>query len=81
MCTGFASAERSIERPMKKPIRLLVLAALFVLAFGAAYVRLPYYAEGPGPAREVQPLIDVGDEPRYDSVGQADHDHRELRIR
>ena len=55
---------------MKNPVRLLALAALFVLAFGAAYVRLPYYAEGPGPAREVQPLIDVGDEPRYDSTGK-----------
>ena len=55
---------------MKNPVRLLALAALFVIAFGAAYVRLPYYAEGPGPAREVQPLIDVGDEPRYDSSGK-----------
>ncbi len=55
---------------MKNPVRILALAALFVIAFGAAYVRLPYYAEGPGPAREVQPLIDVGDEPRYDSSGK-----------
>jgi Lon-like protease len=55
---------------MKHPIRILALAALCVLAFGAAYVRLPYYAEGPGPAREVQPMIDVGDEPRYDSSGK-----------
>ena len=55
---------------MKNPVRILALAVLFVLAFGAAYVRLPYYAEGPGPAREVQPLIDVGEEPRYDSSGK-----------
>ena len=55
---------------MKHPVRILALVALCVLAFGAAYVRLPYYAEGPGPAREVQPMIDVGDEPRYDSSGK-----------
>ena len=55
---------------MKRPYRILALAALFVLAFGAAYVRLPFYAEGPGPAQEVQPMIDVGDQPRYDSSGK-----------
>ncbi|HEY6566316.1 MAG TPA: S16 family serine protease [Actinomycetota bacterium] len=55
---------------MKHPFRIVALATLFVLAFGAAYVRLPFYAEGPGPAREVQPMIDVGDEPRYDSAGK-----------
>jgi PDZ domain-containing protein len=55
---------------MKRPYRILALAALCVLAFGAAYVRLPFYAEGPGPAKEVQPMIDVGDQPRYDSTGK-----------
>jgi PDZ domain-containing protein len=55
---------------MKHPLRALFLVVLFALVFGAAYLRLPYYAEGPGPAREVQPMIDVGDEPRYDSAGK-----------
>lgn len=55
---------------MKHPFRILALATLFVFAFGAAYMRLPFYAEGPGPAREVQPMIDVGDQPRYDSSGK-----------
>ena len=58
------------EPPMKHPLRALALVALFALVFGAAYMRLPYYAEGPGPAREVQPMIDVGGEPRYDSAGK-----------
>jgi Lon-like protease len=38
-----------------------------VILLGAAWIRLPYYAEGPGPAREVVPLISVKGRPTYDS--------------
>jgi PDZ domain-containing protein len=55
---------------MKRPFRIAALVALFAIAFAVAFVRLPYYAVGPGPAREVGPMIDVGDQPRYDSAGK-----------
>jgi Lon-like protease len=42
-----------------------VTAAVLLLA--AAWVPLPYYSEGPGPAREVVPLIRVEGHPTYDS--------------
>ena len=31
---------------------------------------IPYYAEGPGPAREVTPLIDLGGRLRYEPSGR-----------
>lgn len=40
--------------------------ALFV----ASFIRLPYYAEGPGPARDVLPLISFDDRERYDAEGE-----------
>ena len=55
---------------MKHPVRTVALVVLFAIVFFAAYVRLPYYAVGPGPAREVAPMIDVNDHPRYDSSGR-----------
>jgi PDZ domain-containing protein len=42
-------------------------AVAAVLLLGAAWIRLPYYAEGPGPAREVVPLISVEGHPTYDT--------------
>ena len=41
------------------------LAAVLLLA--AAWIKLPYYSEGPGPAREVVPLISVSGRTTYDS--------------
>ena len=40
------------------------------LAFAAGWVRLPYYSLGPGPAREIQPLIRVSGEQAYPSQGK-----------
>ena len=49
-------------------------AAFAVLAIGvivfSGYVYLPYYSIGPGPAREVQPLIRIEGHPRYESQGR-----------
>lgn len=45
----------------------LVLAAVFV---GASTIWLPYYSIGPGPAREVAPLIRIGGRPVYQSSGR-----------
>ncbi|MGZ5300841.1 MAG: YlbL family protein [Actinomycetota bacterium] len=40
------------------------------LAFLAGWVQLPYFSLGPGPAREVQPLIRVSGEQEYPSQGK-----------
>lgn len=40
------------------------------LAFFAGWVQLPFYSVGPGPAREVQPLIRVSGEQEYPSQGK-----------
>ena len=44
---------------MRRTARIVALVVLFALAFAAAWIRLPYYAVGPGPANDVAPLIDV----------------------
>ena len=55
-------------------MRSLGKPALALLAIGAVvfcgYVYLPYYSIGPGPAREVQPLIRIEGHPRYESQGR-----------
>ena len=40
------------------------------LAFLAGWVQLPYYSLGPGPAREVQPLISVSGHQEFPSQGK-----------
>src|SRR5439155_2195920 len=44
-----------------------VVLALLVISAGV--VRLPYYSIGPGPARDVEPLIHVSGAPLYQSQG------------
>ena len=55
---------------MRRTARVVALVVLFAVAFAAAWIRLPYYAVGPGPANDVAPLIDVQDVPRYPSEGK-----------
>lgn len=55
---------------MRRVARIASLVILFAVAFGAAWVPLPLYAAGPGPADEVAPLIDVRGVPRYGSQGR-----------
>ena len=55
---------------MRRTARVVALVVLFAIAFAAAWIRLPYYAVGPGPANDVAPLIDVQDVPRYASEGK-----------
>jgi PDZ domain-containing protein len=43
---------------------------MLAVGFAAGWVRLPYYAEGPGPARDVASLIRFEGPPRYDSAGR-----------
>ncbi|MGH2630764.1 MAG: YlbL family protein [Actinomycetota bacterium] len=55
---------------MKRGARVVALIAMFAIAFAAAWIRLPFYAVGPGPAQDVAPLIDVQGVPRYASRGE-----------
>jgi PDZ domain-containing protein len=49
----------------------VVRAILLAVVLGAAsFVFLPYYSVGPGPAREVAPLIRVSERPVYRSSGR-----------
>jgi PDZ domain-containing protein len=55
---------------MKRSLRPFALVLGLGLVFAVGYVRLPYYAMGPGPAREVGPLIDIKGRPSYPSSGK-----------
>jgi PDZ domain-containing protein len=50
--------------------RIVVFLVLAALVLAASAVWLPYYAIGPGPAREVAPLIRIRDRPVYGSSGR-----------
>jgi PDZ domain-containing protein len=54
---------------MKRLLRVSAIAILLTAIVAAAWVRLPYYAVGPGPAREVTPLIRFDGPQRYESAG------------
>jgi len=45
----------------------IAAAVAAVLMLVASWIKLPYYAEGPGPAREVVPLISVTGRTTYDA--------------
>ncbi len=55
--------------PQRHPVGTVLLAVAIVLAIGSMWVQIPYYAQGPGPAREVTPLIRFDDRERYDPAG------------
>jgi Lon-like protease len=55
---------------MRRALPYVPLALAIVAVFIAGFVPLPYYALGPGPAREVQPLISVDGPPVYQSDGR-----------
>jgi PDZ domain-containing protein len=54
---------------MRRLLRALPIVILLGVGFGLGWVRLPYYAQGPGPARAVFPLIRFDGHPRYESSG------------
>jgi Lon-like protease len=59
-----------MDRPARL-VRLIVLGALAVAGVAAAaWVPIPYYAIGPGPAREVVPQILLDGRPRHDPTGK-----------
>ncbi len=55
---------------MKRRLFLIVVSVLLVAAFLSRVIPLPYYSVGPGPAREVTPLISVTGHPVYASSGK-----------
>jgi Lon-like protease len=50
--------------------RIAVFLVLAAVVVGASTIWLPYYSIGPGPAREVAPLIRIGGRPVYQSSGR-----------
>jgi PDZ domain-containing protein len=54
---------------MRRSLWIASVSVVLVALVAAAWIRLPYYAVGPGPAREVTPLIVIGDRPRFDATG------------
>jgi Lon-like protease len=55
---------------MRRLLPYVPLAAAIAAAFVGGFVPLPYYSLGPGPAREVQPLLSVDGPPVYQSAGR-----------
>ena len=56
--------------PMKRAIKTAAFVLVISFIAAGAWVRIPYYAVGPGPAREVEPLIVVEGHPTYQSSGK-----------
>jgi Lon-like protease len=55
---------------MPRAVRFALWGLLLVVPAAAVLLRLPYYAIGPGPAREVAPLIRFDGLERFDSGGR-----------
>jgi PDZ domain-containing protein len=55
---------------VKRSLRITALVLVAGLVFAVGFVHLPYYAVGPGPAQQVEPLIDVQGHQRYPSSGK-----------
>ena len=56
---------------MKRILKIVAVVLGLALVFAVGFVRLPYYAIGPGPADEVIPLIRVGGgQPTYPPSGK-----------
>lgn len=54
---------------MRRLLRTVPYVVLLGVGFGLGWVRLPYFAQGPGPVRDVFPLIRFEGHPRYESEG------------
>ena len=60
---------RDYHRPVRRRLRSAAYLLLVAAAIGVGWVRLPYFSFGPGPSREIVPLIHVEDAPTYGSSG------------
>jgi Lon-like protease len=54
---------------MRRALNTAGIVLLVAASFAAGWIRLPYYALGPGPARDVLTLIEVDGAPTYGSSG------------
>src|SRR5688572_13526584 len=54
---------------MRRILNTAGIVLLVAASFAAGWIRLPYYALGPGPARDVLTLIEVDGAPTYGSSG------------
>src|SRR5215207_10306491 len=64
-----SSPGRDYHRSMRRSLRSAGSVLLIAAAIGVSWIRLPYYSFGPGPAREVTPLIHLEDVRTYGSAG------------
>jgi Lon-like protease len=55
---------------LKRFISVFAVVLAIGLAFVASWVQLPYYSLGPGPARDVEPLIQVSGHQEFPSPGE-----------
>jgi PDZ domain-containing protein len=55
---------------VKRFLSIAPLVVVLAVIVGTTWVTLPYYTEGPGPAREVVPLIDVDGQTTYQPNGK-----------
>jgi PDZ domain-containing protein len=56
----------------RRPVLTGLGVVAVVLVLAAAWVPMPYYSEGPGPAQNVLPRITFTDKTRYEPTGQLD---------
>jgi PDZ domain-containing protein len=64
-----APQPRGYHPPMRRRLRNAGYILLVALAIGVSWIRLPYFSFGPGPARDIAPLIHVEDAPTHGSSG------------
>jgi PDZ domain-containing protein len=69
MATTGPWAVRGYHRPMRRALRTGGYVLLIAAAFAAGWVPLPFFSFGPGPARDIVPLIHVDGAPTYGSSG------------
>jgi PDZ domain-containing protein len=59
-----------MESDVRSARRFLAFLPLAAVLFASTSIWLPYYSVGPGPAREVAPLIRIADHQVFDSAGR-----------
>jgi PDZ domain-containing protein len=62
----------TLEPRPRRRLRWAVLIVTGLLLIAAVFVQIPYYAEGPGPARDVLPRIVFDGQQRYEPTGRLE---------
>ena len=58
-----------MPRPSRSTVFVMIGVLCAVVLVAASWITIPYYGEGPGPAREVTPLISFDGRQRYEPAG------------